>query len=62
METEQILAKIERFIRLKSIGETTFGLKAVGDRNLVPQLRDGRELRRKTRERIVVFMRDYEPQ
>ncbi|MEJ7777000.1 MAG: hypothetical protein WKF52_06420 [Sphingomicrobium sp.] len=39
---------------------TRFGREAVGDPNLIPQLRDGRELRAATAQRVVDYLDDNE--
>ncbi len=58
MQTDPILIKIERFLKRHPMGETTFGLKMAGDRNLVKQLREGRELRRATRDAVLQAMQE----
>lgn len=50
------LNRIDQFIAERGLTPTTFGVKAINDPDLVRELRDGRELRRKTRERIEQFM------
>lgn len=54
-----ILTGIERFIARHQLPPTTFGRKAIGDPNLIPNLRDGRELRRATEKRVRAFMETY---
>lgn len=58
METapDPILPDVEAFIAREGISATAFGSSAIGDPRLVHDLRCGRELRRKTRERIVAFI------
>lgn len=43
------------------MGVTTFGRSAIGDPNLVTNLRSGRSLTLKTANAIVSFMADYIP-
>lgn len=56
-----ILRSIEAFRRRHSIPVTTFGRLAVGDANLIANLKDGRELRRATEARVRKFMAEYRP-
>lgn len=53
---QTILTQIERFLRRKGMGASDFGRKAVGDPNLVGDLRRGRELRRNTADRVKRMM------
>jgi len=55
-----ILSGIERFIAEHGLPPTTFGRKAIGDANLIPNLKDGRELRRATEAKVRRFMAEYE--
>jgi 2,4-dienoyl-CoA reductase-like NADH-dependent reductase (Old Yellow Enzyme family) len=52
-----LIARIEKFIARGGLSATSFGMKSVNDPRLVADLKDGRELRRKTRERIEAFIR-----
>ncbi|MFZ3484183.1 hypothetical protein [Sphingomonas sp. 3-13AW] len=55
-----ILARIEQFCRDKEVPTTTFGRRAIGDGNLVSELRAGkRSLTLKTANRIISFMADF---
>lgn len=55
-----ILTRIETFCRENDVPATTFGRKAIGDGNLVADLRAGkRSLTLKTANRIVCFMVEY---
>jgi hypothetical protein len=54
-----ILSGIESFIAEHGLPPTTFGRKAIGDANLVPNLKQGRELRRATEARVRRFMAEY---
>lgn len=55
-----LLQRIERHMRTKRMSPTRFGREAVGDPNLLGQLRDGRELRAATVQRIVDYLNDCE--
>ncbi len=55
-----LLQRIERHLRLRRMSQTRFGREAVGDPNLVSQLKDGRELRAATVQRIVDYLNDNE--
>lgn len=55
-----ILTRIEQFCREKEMSTTTFGRRAIGDGNLVSDLRVGkRSLTLKTANRIISFMAEY---
>lgn len=51
-----ILQRIERHLRANRMPPTRFGRDAVGDPNLVFNLRDGREPRPRTVARILSFI------
>ena len=51
-----LLAMIEAHIARTGLSETRFGSMALGDPNLVRDLRNGRELRRETNSRVIRFM------
>ena len=55
-----LLPRIERHLRVRRMSPTRFGRNAVGDPNLVEQLRQGRELRTATAQRIVDYLNDHE--
>jgi hypothetical protein len=55
-----LLIRIERHLRMRRMSSTRFGRDALGDPNLVTQLRDGRELRAATLQRIVDYLEDHE--
>lgn len=55
-----LLIRIERHLRLKRMTPTRFGRDSVGDPNLITQLRDGRELRTATAQRVVDYLDDNE--
>lgn len=51
-----ILKQIEDFCETHSMGVTTFGRSAIGDPNLVSNLRSGRSLTLKTANAVLDFM------
>ena len=51
-----LLLLIERHLRRTGVAPTRFSRAVVGDPNLVPQLRNGRELRLRTAQRIVAYL------
>jgi len=51
-----LLAEIEAFCRAFDLTESAFGTKALGDKHLVHQLRDGRQLRFETEQKVRVYM------
>jgi 2,4-dienoyl-CoA reductase-like NADH-dependent reductase (Old Yellow Enzyme family) len=51
------LRKIERFLRARNMPPTRFGRLAINDPRLVNDLRNGRELRARTAERVERFLR-----
>ncbi len=51
-----MLLLIERHLRRTGTTPTRFGRAALGDPNLVQQLRNGRELRPQTAQRIVAYL------
>ena len=51
-----ILLRIERYLRSTRTAPTRFGRDALGDPCLVFDLRDGRELRRRTAERLSAYL------
>ncbi len=55
-----LLLRIERHLRARRMTPTRFGREALGDPNLIPQLRDGRELRAATAKRVVDYLDDNE--
>ncbi len=55
-----LLLRIERHLRMRRMTPTRFGREAVGDPNLISQLRDGRELRTATAQRVVDYLDDNE--
>lgn len=54
-----ILAEIDRFIQASNLKERDFGLLALNDKNFVPQLRAGRDIRASTVAKLKEFMASY---
>lgn len=54
-----LLSQIEAFIETHGIAPSRFGLDAMGDGALIPQLRAGRSLSLKNAERVLRFMDAY---
>lgn len=61
MEVDELLPLILAHIEKAEISETRFGLDALGDPNFVADLRAGRELRRKTKRRVMEFIVSGKP-
>jgi len=58
----ELLTRIEGFLSQNpKISETAFGRDVIGDGNLLPDLRAGRELRRMTRERVLQYLQHESP-
>lgn len=56
MSDQPIIAEVERFLKRTGMAESAFGRRAVNDWKFVRDLRQGRELRRSTEQRIRNFM------
>lgn len=56
-----LLVRIERHLRRSRMPQTRFGREAIGDPNLVDQLRNGRELRSSTMTRVIAYLDANEP-
>jgi hypothetical protein len=54
--TQNLLAEVEKFLRKTGMAQTAFGDQALGDPNLVSNLRCGRELRYCTLLKVRAFM------
>lgn len=54
----ELLARIDRFCAEHGISRSAFGDKAMNDPRFVFDLEAGRELRRKTADRVEAFIRD----
>lgn len=55
-----ILQRIESFCHEHQIGVTTFGRAAVGDPNLVANMRQGRSLTLRTAGAVMKYMAEYQ--
>ncbi|WP_215754231.1 hypothetical protein [Acetobacter sp. P5B1] len=55
-EADPILPAVEAFIAREGISPTSFGKSAINDPGLVHGLRKGRELRKRTRDRVFAFL------
>lgn len=55
-EPHPLLGEIARWLATYRMAESTFGYEATGDPNLMRQLRQGREPRRRTIERVRRYM------
>jgi aspartate carbamoyltransferase catalytic subunit len=59
---DTLITEIDTFTALHGINERDFGLQALNDKNFVPQLRAGRDLRMSTVVKVRDFMAAYQPQ
>ena len=57
---DTLLSDIEAFCARHDMSETQFGVDALNDKNFIPDLRDGRDLRFSTAERVRTFMDEAE--
>ena len=57
---EYVRSRIDAFLEDTGMGPTTFGLKAVGDRNLISQMEGGRSLTLRMADRVLAFIADHE--
>lgn len=55
-----LLTRIERYLKAQRLPPTRFGRDAVGDPSFVFNLRDGREPRLRTVERVVAYLDAHE--
>ena len=55
---DPVLQDVERFLASSQMTPTAFGRLAVNDPTLVHELRNGRDLRRSTRARVLAFIRE----
>lgn len=58
---DTLLTDIEEFCTRHELSEWQFGERALNDRHFIRQLREDREPRRKTVERVKQFMKEYTP-
>ncbi len=56
IDTDPTLAAVETFLTESGMTPTAFGVQALNDPTLVPELRKGRECKRATRARIMDFI------
>ena len=59
---EPLIEQIDAFCSSHGVSESQFGLLALNDKNFVPQLREGRDIRFSTAEKVVLFMTSYRPE
>ena len=62
METleQQFNSRVRVFLGRTGVSPTTFGMKALGDPNLMRQLDGGRSLSLRTADRVLAFVADYD--
>ena len=60
MKKIEFLGYIEGFLEETEMSATTFGIKAVNDSRIVFMLREGRECREETQEKILNFINNYQ--
>jgi len=53
---QDLLDQIDAFLTSTGMSATAFGLKVTNDRRLIPDLREGRDLRGTTRRKILEFI------
>ncbi len=58
---DKLLSEIESFLDRTGMAHTTFGLRAVNDAKLVGHLRAGGDVRTRTADRILKFIREWKP-
>ena len=61
METleQQFSARVNAFLELTGMSPTTFGMRAVGDPNLIRQMRKGRSPSLRTADRTLAYIASY---
>ena len=62
METleQQFDSRVRVFLGRTGVSPTTFGMKALGDPNLMRQIDGGRSLSLRTADRVLAFVADYD--
>ena len=62
METleQQFNSRVRVFLGRTGVSPTTFGMKALGDPNLMRQIDGGRSLSLRTADRVLAFVADYD--
>jgi hypothetical protein len=58
---QTLLADIERFLEQWAMTPSRFGQLAMNDAKFVSRLREGKDVRTGTADRVREFMRDYRP-
>jgi hypothetical protein len=59
---DTLLSEIEAFRATHGLSEWKFGDLALRDRHFIPQLRAGREIRRRTEAKVRTFIATYRPE
>lgn len=54
-----IIDDIAAFIEAHGLSESQFGVLALNDKNLIPDMRDGRDMRMSTVAKLRAFMAEY---
>ena len=54
-----LLSDIEAFLAASGMSESAFGTAAINDKHLIRQMREGRELKYETEQRIRSFIASY---
>lgn len=55
-----LIDRIDAFLAKSGMSVTAFGLKVTNDRRLLPDIREGRDLRGSTRQKILAFIENPE--
>lgn len=59
---EHLIAEIDAFLAEHGMSDSRFGQLALNDRHFVRQLRNDRDVRMKTVEKVKRFMATYQPE
>ncbi len=59
MTKKEFLATVEKFLKETKMAPTTFGTKSLEDPMFVLRLRDGRECREETQNKVLKFIKNY---
>jgi hypothetical protein len=57
--TSSLLDEIEKFISANHLSATAFGIAVMNDSKFVRHLREGRDVRLSTQEKVRAFMQSY---
>lgn len=57
---EKLLTEIEGFLTRNAMSASRFGVSILNDTKFVSRLRDGKDVRLETADRVRKFMRDFE--